>query len=800
MAGLHVPGYNIFRKDRVGNRGGGVIFYVREHLKCTQIEWVCVHNLECIGLKIALSPQMSITLIGMYRPPSASNAFYAELQALLKECDTKNEVILLGDLNINWLDKSNRRQLKSLLTNLNFTQLIKGPTRLTTSSETCIDLVFSNKCERIQKTFNMITGLSDHNLILFSRKLSKNRFSCTKKTTSEQMRVPRREIPNLTQTLNNINWDNYLTHNHVSDNCNVFMTVIQDTVSAFTRKIKAKPSKKNHLPWLNETICTLLKKRDHALKISLKTKRVNDRQTFTSLRNKVVKEIRFAKANFFINIISTARGNAKEIWTNIKKLTGNSIVHREIRELQLEEKVIHDPRDIATTLNDYFIDSVKELTQSNFPQIEYHPPMPLNADNPFLNLCIVSQSQVDKAVCGLKSSKAKDAFCMDVTFLKYHKESFIAPLTTIINNSINESSFPEPWKCSVITPVFKSGNPAIPSNYRPISILPAVSKVMEKIVAEQIEDHLNNSPYTLNRMQFGFRKHHSTETAVCFFLENIKSKLDGGGVIGAVFIDLRKAFDTINHQILLTKLSSFNFSQSTLNWIESYISSRSQCVRIQNMKSTLRNNNLGVPQGSVLGPLLFSLFINDLPSCCPSNVTCQMYADDTVLYVHAKDKKHAAQELTDAMTNVYNWLEKSQLYLNTSKTVCMYFSKRANTDSDTNVSVQGKTIEVVQEFKYLGITLDSQLLFKRQIKNTVNRIKFNLSNFRFIRNNLTLESAKLYFDTMIMSHMSYCVTSWASACKTRLKPIETVYKQALKVLDKKPKTYHHCQILKKHER
>ncbi|KAF0043589.1 hypothetical protein F2P81_004926 [Scophthalmus maximus] len=217
---------------------------------------------------------------------------------------------------------------------------------------------------------------------------------------------------------------------------------------------------------------------------------------------------------------------------------------------------------------------------------------------------------------------------------------------------------------------------------------------MEKIVVEQIVDHLNNSPYTLNRMQFGFRKHHSTETAVCFFLENIKSKLDAGGVISAVFIDLRKAFDTLNHQILLTKLSHFNFSEGThTNWIESYISARSQCVRIRNMKSTSRNNNLGVPQGSVLGPLLFSLFINDLPSCCPLNVTCQMYADDAVLNVHAKDRKHAAQELTDAMTNVYNWLEKSQLYLNISKTVCMYLSKRANTDSDPKVSVQGKTIE-----------------------------------------------------------------------------------------------------------
>lgn len=183
-------------------------------------------------------------------------------------------------------------------------------------------------------------------------------------------------------------------------------------------------------------------------------------------------------------------------------------------------------------------------------------------------------------------------------------------------------------------------------------------------------------------------------------------------LVSAVFIDLKKAFDTINHQILLTELSSFNFHPSTLNWIESYISARSLCVRTQNTTSTPWNNSLGGLQGSGLGPLLFSLFIDDLPSCFPLNVTCQIYADDAVLYVPAKDKKHAAQELTDAMTNVYNWLEKSQLYLNISKTVCMYFSERPTTDSDPNIFLQGRTIKAVQELKYLGITLDSQLLFK----------------------------------------------------------------------------------------
>lgn len=149
------------------------MFYVREHLKCKQIQWACVNNLECIGLTVTLSPQMSITLIGIYRPPSASNLFYVELQTILKECNSKKEIILLGDFNVNWNDKTNHKRLKALTSSFDLLQLIKEPTRITNSSETCIDLVFSNKYERIQKTYNMVTGLSDHNMMLFSRKMVK---------------------------------------------------------------------------------------------------------------------------------------------------------------------------------------------------------------------------------------------------------------------------------------------------------------------------------------------------------------------------------------------------------------------------------------------------------------------------------------------------------------------------------------------------------------------------------------------------------------------------------------------------
>ena len=338
--------------------------------------------------------------------------------------------------------------------------------------------------------------------------------------------------------------------------------------------------------------------------------------------------------------------------------------------------------------------------------------------------------------------------------------------------------------------------PQFVANYRPISILPVVSKVAEKWVAKQLTTHLNTGHTPLHPLQFGFRANHSTDTANCYFLEGIKSRLDKGGIVGAVFLDLKKAFDTVDSQVLLSKLSFFNFSNEAVKWFKSYLTNRKQSVRIGKSQSTYRDCNIGVPQGSILGPILFSLYINDLPSVCPT-VSIQMYADDTVLYTHAKNKQLAADRLNEAMVHVSDWLRSSCLHLNTNKTVCMFFS-RNSTLPDPDIVVNGNSIQVVSEFKYLGITLDSHLTFKKHVKRVTNTIKFNLANFRHIRPYLTTDAAKLFMHAMIFSHITYCFTTWSQSNVTTLKPIESLYKQTLKTLDQKPNRYHHCHIVKKY--
>lgn len=790
LAMFNVPGFKIYRKDRQSGRGGGVMVYVKENIKTEELPLI-TDNLECIGIKMILSPEMHFNVIVVYRPPTAKDCFINSLSDILKQYSNK-ELIVMGDFNLDWLNKARRKKLKDIASSLHMTQMINSPTRITQSSRTLLDLIFTNKPDRITKTYNLLTGLSDHNMTLITRKLSKDRYKDTQ--SSRCMRfIPKKDRQVLENELKNVPWNDIVQWVNTNQSCDELMTKIKDIITKYTKTQTRKQGTKKKIPWINETIWNLMKKRDSALKRANKTCQNVDRMAFKSLRNKVTALLRKARADFHLEIIKAAKGNIGQLWKSIDKLTGRGQKRNEEITLNVNGTNITDSSEISNYFNLNFIQTVQTLNK-NFTQT-CDSEIIINNKNG-LQLEVTSESKVNKVLSSLSSSQSKDIFGMDTLFIKTYKDILTPPITKLINQSIAENTFPNTLKTATIIPIHKAGNKQDINNYRPISILPVLSKPLEKVVTEQLTQHLEDEGL-LHPMQFGFRANHSTETACCLLTETIKQSLDNGGVVGAIFLDLRKAFDTVSHHILLNKLAHLKLSTSTLSWLKSYLSGRTQCVRIDNTISEIAPTDIGLPQGSNIGPLLFSLYINDLPSVC-QDVNIQMYADDTVVYTWGKDAEQVAKKLTLAMENVSKWLNASCLTLNIKKTATMYFVNNNKQSSFPNITVNGERIQNVKEYRYLGIMLDPHLTFKKHVKQMCHSIKYNIKTFKCIRNSLTLEAALTYFNSMIMSRFYYCITCWSQANKTTLRPLESLHKQSLKILDKKPRQYHHCTILQKY--
>ena len=254
---------------------------------------------------------------------------------------------------------------------------------------------------------------------------------------------------------------------------------------------------------------------------------------------------------------------------------------------------------------------------------------------------------------------------------------FIADeVTYICNHSISNSIFPSKWKEAKVAPLHKNGPREEVNNYRPISILPVLSKVLEKHVHESLSDYLHQHKL-LHKTQFGFRAQHSCETALVNMIDLWLNAIDNGQMIGVVLVDFKKAFDLVDHQILINKLEMYGIKDQALSWFKTYLTNRKQQVTINNSKSDFKHISCGVPQGSILGPLLFLLFINDLP-LYTNNVFTDLYADDTTLYDVQDSMEQIEKNLQAALNNLHIWCRANGMILNSSKTKVMLVTTNQN--------------------------------------------------------------------------------------------------------------------------
>ena len=394
----------------------------------------------------------------------------------------------------------------------------------------------------------------------------------------------------------------------------------------------------------------------------------------------------------------------------------------------------------------------------------------------------ISEAEVIKAIHSLKNSNSTGYDDFTTKFVKLSSTILAPALVKIFNLSIHTGVYPDSLKMAKVIPIFKKGDPSSVNNYRPISILSPINKIFEKIIYSRLISFIEKYQI-LYKYQYGFRKNHSTEHALIELVDQIRLNMDKKLMTCGIFIDLSKAFDTVNHHILLAKLENYGIRGKTLDLLKSYLTDRKQYVHIENCKSQIRSVTCGVPQGSVLGPLLFLLFINDLPTCCPLGKV-RIFADDTTIFFHSDNIEDIILTTRNIMTQLTSWFNANKLTLNADKSSFTIFrsGRKIIPNIPDHVEFLGKKLIRTTHIKSLGIILEENLNWSLHINEICNKLKRLFHIFYNIRNFFSKDNIKTIYYTMIYSRIKYGISLYGQAGTSKLKRIQTLQNCLLKVL------------------
>ena len=391
-----------------------------------------------------------------------------------------------------------------------------------------------------------------------------------------------------------------------------------------------------------------------------------------------------------------------------------------------------------------------------------------------------SLDEILRLIDSLDAKKAPGSDSIPCYLIKMAKLVIAPVLCNLFNVCMNVSIFPDVFKVAQVKSLFKGGDRRVKGNYRPISLLPLFSKLFEKVIAKRLRSYFEANDI-LTYHQFGFRKSYSTELAATNLYDSLLENLDKKNITCAIFLDLAKAFDSVNHRILLQKLEKYGIRGIPLKFIESYLSNRYQYVKMNEKSSKLECINIGIPQGSILGPLLFLLYINDLPNA--SNFFVKLFADDTFLSLSSQNFKELKKKTNNEVKKIFNWLIANKLTLNIKKSKFMIISKRKGVNINSfKLKINGVALERCSAYKYLGLWIDEGLTWKTHVKHVCQKLSKACGIVSKIRHCVDINTMKIVYYALGYSYLRYCNIVWGNASKSALKPLMALQNRILRIM------------------
>jgi len=818
----HINDSNIFSlagyqpllyQARIMSQGGGVGIYLRDNITgVVNFKPVFIEKVfESIFVDVNIPGQKKLIIGSIYKPNSQycnltiseqNEVFLDNLNNILEYTTNQSaDVVIAGDFNIDVLKYSvcnlATTYIDTLFSN-GYLQLFTKPTRVSGNHASCIDHFISNINLPVYDTCAVLSKMSDHFPIFLFLNKSKN---SPPSSNILKRDFSQRNIELFKQKLVICEWDDICNIDDTERAYNAFHTKFFNLYNDNFPERAIRFNKNFHKkePWITAGILVSRRTKNRLAKESFVNPSETNRNNFKQYRNIYNRVIRDAKKAYFHSELIANKNNLKKSWQLLNLALNKKGGKNGISNVISNGEVLSDPLKMANAFNSFFTSIASDCVSVINPcpvEDDLPPPVPEHLHFKMSSFP-VQQAELVTAVNNLLPKNSLDLNNLSMSLLKQIIHYIEKPVLHVFNKSIVTGVVPSKLKIAKVVPIFKSGNPQDMNNYRPISLISNFAKILEKIVYARLADFLTDKNI-ITPQQFGFRRAHSTIHPMSLLLNKIGAALNEKKHSIVIFCDLKKAFDTCNIEILIGKLQKIGIHGTELLWFRDYLTNRKQFVQIGSVVGDLLDVLIGVPQGSILGPILFLLYINDLPGA--SNLISLLFADDTALLDSDSDINILVNRVNTEFRKICSFFRKNKLLLHPEKTKFMVFSNspaviqsnfdividnnNPNQDLASNVHrlTRVKNSDKVPAIKYLGVYFDPNLSFKYHIDHVNLKLSKALYGLRSVKNILPVKSLIVLYYSLFNSHLLYANEIWTCTSESNLKSIFVKQKQALKIV------------------